>query len=209
EYEHNRSPAAFQRLIDHVRAGDVTVPLQSLVLLPGAMPTEAVLRDMYYAGRLQRRFNLSMPLVHMMENQTLPAGLASLWAGSGARYSWKGICQCATRINAADRPREIYHFTGPDGRSVVMKWDSLLVSNVGIGGYAEARNPSGIVAFMETDATFRQRWPWPVAAAFGYGHDDGQTMTQAFGQVSSQLGNPQNRVIVSNEVDFFEDFVAH
>ena len=53
-----------------------------------------------------------------MENQTLPGGVASLWAGAGATYSWKGICDCATQIDAGDRPREIYRFAGP-GRTVV------------------------------------------------------------------------------------------
>src|SRR5215471_4623486 len=118
------------------------------------MPTEAILRDMYYAGRLERRFNLNLKLVIMMENQTLPAGLASLWAGAGASYSWKGICNCATQIDAALRPREIYHFVGPDGRQVVMKWDSQISGSQSIGGYAEARDPAGVVNLMETNSTY-------------------------------------------------------
>ena len=53
---------------------------------------------MYYAGRLERRDVVRFPLATAMENQTLPLGLAPLWAGSGARYSWKGICGCATKF---------------------------------------------------------------------------------------------------------------
>src|SRR5262245_18307872 len=79
EYEHNRSAADFNRLISHVQAGDLTVPLQSLVLLPGAMPTEAILRDMYYAGRLEPRFNLHLRLVLSMERRR------ASWRGGGRR----------------------------------------------------------------------------------------------------------------------------
>jgi alpha-mannosidase len=124
EYERNKSAADFQRLISHVRAGDITIPLNTAVLTYGGMPAEAVLRSMYYAGRLERRENLRFPLVMAMENQTMPGGLASLWAGAGARYSWRGVCGCATRTDYGNRPRDIYHYTGPDGQSVCMKWNT-------------------------------------------------------------------------------------
>ena len=50
---------------------------------------------------------MRFPLVAAMENQTLPGGLASLWAGAGARYSWRGVCGCASRTDWGPRPREI------------------------------------------------------------------------------------------------------
>ena len=78
EYEHQRTPAQFQRLVAHLRDGTITMPLNTLVQLYGAMPAEAVLRSFYYAGRLERREGLRFPLVVPMENQTLPGGVASL-----------------------------------------------------------------------------------------------------------------------------------
>jgi hypothetical protein len=54
-YEQNRSAANFARLVGRLRDDTLTMPLNTLVLLYGAMPTEAVLRDMYYAGRLALR----------------------------------------------------------------------------------------------------------------------------------------------------------
>ena len=212
EFERNRPPEAFERLIGHVRAGNISVPFQSLVLLPGAMPTEAVLRDMYYAGRLERRFGLDLELAVMMENATLPGGIASLWAGSGARYSWKGVCGCVSQVGLErlqDRPREIYHFEGPDGQSVLMKWNSLDFW-ASLGGYAEARDPAAAVAYMTGgDAAYAAAWPWPVKAAFGYGFDDLFSMTDALVDAARELTNAERRVIVSNEVDFFEDFEAN
>ena len=205
EYEHQRTPAQFQRLVSHLRDGTITMPLNTLVQLYGAMPAEAVLRSFYYAGRLERRLGLRFPLVVPMEDQTLPGGVASLWAGSGALYSWKGICDCNTPVDVTSRPRDIYRFTGPDGQSVLMKWNGYF-GNQSLGGYAEARNPVAAVSLMQTDPTFLARWPWPVAAAFGYGWDDLQTTTDAFVQASLQLSDSSRRVIVSNEVDFFRDF---
>jgi len=208
EYEAARSPAQFQRLVGHLRAGNITMPLNTLILLYGAMPAEAVLRNMYWAGRLERRENLRFPVVVPVENQTLPGGVASLWAGSGARYSWKGICDCATQIDAGDRPREAYRFTGPDGQSVLMKWNSQLFGNQSIGGYAEARDPDAVIPILDSNPTFLSRWPWSVAGAFGYGWDDFITTTDQFIEASQDLSNASRRVIVSNEVDFFEDFEA-
>ena len=207
EYEHARPAADFDRLISHLRDGTLSLPLQTCVMLYGAMPAEAVLRNMYYAGRLERRYQLRFPLVVAMENQTLPGGVASLWAGSGAKYSWKGICDCATRIDAAQRPREIYQFLGPDGQSVCMKWNSRRVPSL-IGGYFEARDVPAAVEYLDTDPDFAARWPWPVSAAFGYGGDFLESETDAFINASLALSSPNRRVIVSNESDFFEDFLA-
>src|SRR5262249_11141874 len=142
EYEHHKPAADFARLMSHVAAGDITMPLNASVLCYGAMPAEAVLRSMYYAGRLERRYALRFPLVLAMENQTLPAGIASLWAGSGARYSWRGVCGCASKTVWGNRPREIYDFVGPDGQGVCMKWNTKRV-NDGLGTYLEASSPYG------------------------------------------------------------------
>ncbi|MBK8232917.1 MAG: glycoside hydrolase [Candidatus Eisenbacteria bacterium] len=209
EYEKNRSEAEFDRLVSHLGAGTITMPKNTAIILYGAMPTEAVLRDMYYAGRLERAHGLSFPTVYPMENQVLQGGLASLWAGSGVLYSWKGICDCATLINAADRPREIYRFEGPDGQGITLKWNSALNGNQSIGGYAEARDPFGIVNYCETNAAYNARWVWPRHGAFGYGWDDLSSTTNLFIQAAQQLSNPNRRVVVSNQVDFFEDFLSH
>lgn len=209
EFEHGQPAAEFDRLIAGVRAGSIVFPMQSLVTLPGAMPTEAVLRDMYYAGRLERRYALDLDLVLAMENQTLPGGVASLWAGSGAKYSWRGVCGCATRIDAIDRPREIYWFEGPDGQRVLMKWNSQRTGNPSLGGVAEAADPAGALAFMAGDGSpesdqFRASWPFEVYGAFGYGGDAVDSYTEDF----VDLALVDDRVIVSNEVDFFRTFEA-
>jgi alpha-mannosidase len=207
-YEQNRSAADFARLVGHLRDDTISMPLNTLVLLYGAMPTEAVLRNMYYAGRLERSENLRFPLVVPMENQTLPGGVASLWAGSGAKYAWKGVCGCATKTDWGDRPREIYHFTGPDGQSVCVKWNTMLNGNQSVGGYAEAADPYGVVDYLDNDAAFLARWPWPVSAAFGHGWDALQTTTGDFIAASQTQADAGRRVIVSNEKDFFEDFLS-
>ena len=80
-------------------------------LLVSLLSSESFLyRTVPIAGRLERRYNLRFPLATAMENQTLLLGLASLWAGSGARYTWRGVCGCASKISnkvLGQRPHEI------------------------------------------------------------------------------------------------------
>lgn len=207
-YERAKPDADFQRLISRLRDGHLSMPLNALVVNQGGAPAEAILRGLYYAGQLERRFGLRFPIAISMENQTHPLGQTSLWAGAGARYSWKGICGCDTLVQAAIREREVYWAEGLDGQRVLMKWNSRLVDNTGIGGYAEARDPAGIIEFVENDGGFLARYPYQVVGAFGKGWDDFETMTDEFVQVAQEKSNDQRRVIVSNQRDFFEDFEA-
>ncbi len=210
-YQKNRSALDFQRLIDRIRDGHITIPIQPLVLLYGAMPAEAVIRSMYYPGRIERAYGIPFELACAMENQTLPYGLPSLWAGSGAKYSWKGVCNCATKIpnELGNRGREIYHAVGPDGRSVLLKWHSWS-GYYASGGYAEARDPAAAVDFATSNATFLSRYPYSkVVGMFGKGGDDLQTLTDEFVTTAQAKSSDARRVIVSNEIDFFKDFEAN
>ncbi len=214
-YARNRTAQQYQRLIGRIRDGHITIPLQPLVLCYGTMPAEAVLRCMYYAGRIERQEGLNFELVSAMENATHCYGIGSLWAGAGATCSWKGVCACKTTTTGLDnRGREIYWEVGPDGRKVLMKWHSLydptlpggIVQNQSSGGYAEARDPAHAVDFASSDPTFLARYPFDqVVGLFGYGWDDLETMTDAFVTTAQSLSTPSRRVIVSNETDFFND----
>ncbi|HVF49574.1 MAG TPA: DUF4214 domain-containing protein [Pyrinomonadaceae bacterium] len=205
-YEHNRSAAEFERLINRIRDGHISVPLNALVSTYGATPAEAVLRGMYYAGAIERRYQVRFPLAVAMENQTLPYGLGSLWAGAGARWSWRGVCACATQVpQSGDREHDIYWWVGPDSSRILMKWNNLF-ANDSIGGYAEARRPAEAINLADTNATFTSRYPYRVAGIFGKGWDDTVTLTDEFPVVAQQQTNAARQVIVSNEQDFFQDF---
>ncbi|MCC6825489.1 MAG: glycoside hydrolase [Acidobacteria bacterium] len=209
EYEKNRSAAQFERMMSRLRDGHMSVNLNALALVQGGSPTEAVLRGMYYPGLIERRHNVKFPLAIAMENQTLPYGLPSLWAGSGAKYSWKGVCGCATAVaDLNDRDREIYYAGGRDGSRVLMKWNSLFSGNTNIGGYAEAFDPLASIQFADSNPTFRSKYPFPVIGAFGRGHDDLQYLSDEFVDVAQQNTTPDRRIIVSDQVDFFRDFEA-
>lgn len=216
-YERHRDPARFERFIARVRDGHISVPLNALVSCYGGVPAEAVIRGLYYTGRIERRYGLRFRLAVAMENQTLPYGLGALWAGAGARYSWRGICACATQLpEAGNREHEIYWWVGPDGSRILMKWNSLYPrfgsqqhGNQGMGGYVEARFPEEVIAFVETNAVFQQRYPYPIIGAFGQGWDDLKTMDQSFVEAARKQGTAQRQVIVSNEEDFFVDFEKH
>lgn len=230
-YQQRKSPAEFARLIARLKDGTISVPLNTLVSCYGAQPLEAVLRGLYYAGRIERSHGLRFPLAIAMENQTLPLGLASLFAGAGARYSWRGVCGCASKLPnriLGKRPHEIYWWTGSDGQRVLLKWHSLApAGNQHSGGYAEAFDPAAAVQFLDSDRDFLLRYrapgapaPYLVRGAFGFGWDalDRKTgqpylpepkkypQLEHFHVVARQQSNAQRQVIVSNQIDFFADF---
>jgi alpha-mannosidase len=206
-YEKKKPQADFERLIERIRDGHISVPLNALCICLGGAPAEAVLRGMYYPGKLERRYGLRFNLAYSLENQTLPFGLGALWSGSGAIFSWKGICGCATRIPEAwDREHDIYWWVGADGSSLLMKWNSMLIGNQSMGGYAEARYPEEVANYVDIDENFKARYPYQVIGAFGHGWDDVQTQTDKFVATAKNLTSQYFKVIVSNEIDFAQDF---
>jgi alpha-mannosidase len=207
EYEKNRTVSQFDRFINRIRDGHMNVPLNPLVLVNGGTPAEAVLRGMFYPGLIERRYNVRFPIAIAMEDQTMPFGLTSLWAGAGAKYSWKGVCNCATHVpQLENRDREIYYSGGRDGSRVLMKWNSQFTNSQGFGGYAEAYNPLGSILFAETNQGFQNRYPFPVIGAFGRGWDGLQYTSDEFVTVAQQNSNSNRRIIVSDQKDFFQDF---
>ena len=206
EYQKNRSSQQFLKLIDQIRTGKITVPLNTLPGLSGVAPLEATLRDMYYAGSLERKYGLDLDLVINMEDQVLPLGLSSLWAGSGAKYSWRGVCDCATKVSGLySRPHEIYWYKGLDDQKILMKWYSLVGDNKQLGGYAEARDPQKSILLCK-NLMNSSKYPYHIAGAFGKGWDDLKTTSAEFMGIARANTDSEYQVIVSNETDFFKDF---
>lgn len=227
-YEKKRTPQQFARLMARIKDGHFSAPITALTSCYGGQPAEAVLRGMYYAGQLERRFDCRFKMAICMENQTLPLGLASLWAGAGARYSWRGVCDCATRLPGQfrARPHEIYWYAGKDDQRILMKWNSLAPSgNQSLGGYAEAYDPVGAINYLSTNAAFLSRYtdasltgPYRIRSAFGFGWDalsrktgvtnTGYPYSDHFHNIAREQSDSTRQVIVSNEEDFFADFEA-
>ncbi|HEX9957920.1 MAG TPA: glycoside hydrolase, partial [Fibrella sp.] len=220
-YQKYRSPAQFGRLIAAIRSGHIGSPINTLVSCYGAQPTEAVLRGMYYAGQLERTYKLRFRLAEAMENNTIPLGLSSLWAGSGAKYSWKGIGGYGSQMTyeyRANRRHQLYRYMGLDSSSVLMKWygyDGRPKSHTPFGGYAECRliiktvNPTKEIGQLveSLDAyCATPTYPFNVAGAFGYGHDDLATyVSNPFIEAARNGTTAIRKVRVSNEEDFFDD----
>ncbi|MFO7669995.1 MAG: glycosyl hydrolase-related protein [Bacteroidales bacterium] len=214
-YSQNRNADQFQKLIDQIRAGKITVPLNTLNGLHGAAPTEAAIRDMYYAGSLERTYGLDLELAFSMEDHIMPLGLASIWAGAGAKYSWHGVCDCATKVEGLySREHEFYWYTGLDDRRVLMKWQSLTGdklfneghSNQFPGGYAEAWRPDKTVQYYKSVMNKPGGYGYDIASAFGKGWDNLLVTSDEFVQVAREYSDSGFQVIVSNEIDFFKDF---
>lgn len=217
-WENNRDQKQVDRLVSRLRDGHFSMPLNFAVSTYGGMPTEAVLRGMYYAGSVERRYGLTLPMAIAMEDQTLPNGLGALWSGAGAKYSWRGICGCATRMGPVifqQRPHEIYWWKGPDGSKTLMKWYSIHneFRRTGAyfpGTYLEARDPSAEddISFLR-NPSFSANYPYNIYGFFGEGGDNLSTMNDNFVRAAKELSRPGREVIVSNEEDFFHDFEEH
>jgi len=222
-YQRHRSHAQFERLISRIQSGHISVPLNALINCYGGMPAEAAIRGMYYAGQIERKYNLRFKMAGAMENNTLPLGMSSIWAGCGARYSWNGIGGYGSQMSydyRADRRNQLYNYTGLDGSAVLMKWYIYDEKKTApLGGYAELRatmnskDPvkeiEGIVerlyAMCDTQSS-NSKYPFNSAAAFGYGHDDLSTfLSNPFIETAKTLTNEKRKVRVAVQEDFFKD----
>ncbi|GAB3011935.1 glycosyl hydrolase-related protein [Spirosoma pulveris] len=226
-YQKYRSPTQFNRLIAAIKSGHISSPLNTLVNTYGAQPTEAVIRGMYYAGSLERAYKLRFRMAQTMENNTIPLGLSSLWAGSGAKYSYKGIGGYGSQMTYAyrdNRRNQLYHYTGLDGSRVLMKWYNYNEKIAApLGGYAECRlypknRPANVSQTEEISRVItkldalcdtvsaKSKYPFNVAGAFGYGWDDLETyVSNPFIQAARNGTTASRQVRVSNEEDFFDD----
>jgi len=207
EYENNKTSTEFQRLISQVKDGKISVPFNALVSCYGGNPAEALIRGMYYAGSLERKYGLTFDLVAAMENQVLPYGLSSLWAGAGAKYSWRGVCNCATKATGlTNRTHEIYWYKGADDSKILMKWYSINGANSqSLGGYAEAFNPTVAIDACDSKCN-TTRYPYNIVGAFGKGWDYLENLYDAFPTIAQSKSDSTRQIIVSNESDFFKDF---
>jgi alpha-mannosidase len=210
EYAKNKNVADFQRLVDALKDGHISAPLNPLVITYGGVPAEAVIRSMYYPGQLERRHGLDFPLAIAMENAGMAYGLGALWAGAGAEYSWKGVCDCPSLVpNLGSRAKEIYNWVGPDGSRILMKWNSLHgPGNESLGGYAEARRPTEALSYVTSDAGFATRYPYNTIGVFGQGWDDFTTTNLLVQQMCKANTDPNRTCIVSDSTDFFREFDA-
>ena len=181
EYQKNRTQKQFAGLIDQIKSGKITVPLNTVAAVHGIAPLEVTLRDMYYAGSLERKYGLNLELAINMEDQVLPLGLSSIWAGSGAKYAWRGVCACATKVTGLEnRPHEIYWYKGLDDQKVLMKWYSVNPSMITkrkeyryfFGTYLEANNPVNAIEDAKVLMNDTKSYPYNIAGAFGKGGDD-------------------------------------
>lgn len=85
-----------------------------------------------------------------------------------------------------------------------MKWYSMLDRKIAIGRYMEARFLTKALELVESKP-FTDQYPYEVVGLFGVGEDDLKTLSKEFPKAAKELSNDQRQVIVSNQVDFFQD----
>jgi alpha-mannosidase len=212
-YQKNRSAAQFLNLMSRIADGHINVPLNPLLTFYGALSTEGAIRSGYYPGRLERQYGVSFPIAQEIENATIPWGVASIWAASGVKYSWKGVCACASQVPWFDRTSgEVFKWQGPDTKTLLMKW--YLMDQPGFGGYAEARSYLGNLPAMQAAITHVSGHvpSVPLTGLFGAGMDDVNWQTTAFETTvhdwnAAHPGGDQ--AVVSNERDDFQELETY
>lgn len=109
------------------------------VLLGGCLGTEDLVRALYPARAIQREHGTDVLFATPMEIASIPWGLATVLARSGCPYVVKGICGCAGQVSGGHQlgPGALFRWAGPDGSSVLLRWDSFSGDSQFFGGYAE------------------------------------------------------------------------
>ena len=187
-YERQKPAADFQRLIDRIKSGHISVPLNALCICQGAAPAELVLRGMYYPGRIERAHDVRFRLVYLLENQTQPPGrglavgglrralvlerhLRLRHAGAPGRRPRARHLPLG-RAGRSGRADEVEHAAGGDHRtSPTRAWAAT-------PRRAFPRRSSRSSRRRRPATASRARYPYNVIGAFGQGWDDVQTMNQ-------------------------------
>jgi alpha-mannosidase len=204
--EHKTPPQYFDRIIAQIKNQQASVPYNFTLPIYGASTTESVLRSFYYSGYLERKYGIDVDIAVCQENATIPLGLTSLFNGAGAKYSWKGVCNCATKtLTKGARKHEIYWNKGLDSSKILMKWYSNSGWNAELGGYAEMLEPTVAVIQMDT-LCGTSRYPYRIAGAFGRGWDNMVNYAYDVQWGVNHRTRPCTKVFISNELDFFNDF---
>ena len=175
----------------------------------GGVPAEAVIRSMYYPGQLERRYGLDFPLAIAMENAGMPYGLGAVWAGAGAEYSWKGVCDCPSLVpNLQNRTQGDLQLGGA-GR--LAPPDEVEFAPLQREHRRLRRGaPSSRRSWTTSRGTrgFAARYPYNTIGVFGQGWDDFSTTNLLIRQTCKTDTDPNRTCIVSDSVDFFREFDA-
>ena len=148
---------------------------------------------MYYPGQLERRYGIDFPLAIAMENAGMPYGLGALWAGSGARYSWKGVCNCPSLIPiSTNAPRDLR--LGGAGRLAHPDEVELAASarttraSAGTPRRASVGTALDLVTPNAASNGFAARYPYNTIGVFGQGWDDFSTKNLRSSRPASRHG---------------------
>ena len=171
--ERKKDSTYFAKVLQQIKDSLISILYNFVLPTFDATPAEAVIRGMNYSGYLQRKYGIKIVMAVAEKNTTVPLGLASLWSGSGVQYSWKGVCNCATKVKSKDsRPHRIFWYIGAANSKVLMKRYSNMSGWSGdIGGYIECLEPRWAIEKLDTMYN-KPYYTYNIAAAFGNGWDN-------------------------------------
>jgi len=120
EYQRRRSPQQFERLISHLKKGNITAQALFCNILSGLYGSEDLVRLLYFTAGLKHHYGVPVLSAKQTDTPNYTYALPSILANAGIKYFSLG----QNRQVAGRRPPVCpFYWVGPDG-SEVLVWHS-------------------------------------------------------------------------------------
>jgi hypothetical protein len=136
-YGRHRGQAGSERLHRAIRDGRVGYVGNYAVLLWGILDTETAIRAALASADLERVTGMRSRTALVMENSTIPWGVANVLTECGFDFLGRGIYNLRAESYLGRRePLPLVWWQAPNGKRILMRWD-LYSDTESWGGYAE------------------------------------------------------------------------
>lgn len=204
-------PARKAELIRRIQEGRVLVSPFLCNTLWGAQNTEAFLRSLYPARRLERAWHIPIAVAHHIECPSLPWGAATLLAGCGVRWVNVPFYDFDSTFSQLRVPPAFW-LEGPDGSRVRVLMDAFASETA---SYAQGAHLLGKPAAITNEwlphyAQLGAAWPLKAVLASGTHSDThagsaGQSRGFAEAIAAYNAGPPPRpRLVNATLADFFQ-----
>lgn len=136
-YGRHRGQAGSERLHRAIRAGRIGCAGNYAVLLWGILDTETAIRATFASADLERATGVRTRTALVMENATIPWGVANVLTECGFDFLGRGVYNLRAESYLSRRePLPLVWWQAPNGKRILMRWD-LYCDTESWGGYAE------------------------------------------------------------------------
>lgn len=143
-YSRHRGGTGDARLLNAIREGHVGYAGNYAVLLWGILDTETAIRACLGAAAIERATGVRARTALVMENPTIPWGLANIFTECGFDFLGRGVYNLRAESYLGRREAmPLAWWQAPNGKRILMRWD-LYADTGSWGGYAEGYRLSSL-----------------------------------------------------------------